>query len=89
YRQAALSKEVDAESGEVRWWKRIRERSQATGKDNMTLSYFVSTHFSYSSFFMISCRGEQTKQKRGPSQQKEKEAYDLPEEHQSDTKVFQ
>ncbi|GKA03104.1 hypothetical protein Tco_0675885 [Tanacetum coccineum] len=31
---------------EVRWWKGIRERSQATGKDNMTLSYFVSTHFS-------------------------------------------
>ncbi|GKA04097.1 hypothetical protein Tco_0676878 [Tanacetum coccineum] len=45
YRQAALSKEVDAESREVRWWKGIRERSQATGKDNMTLSYFVSTHF--------------------------------------------
>ncbi|GJW96652.1 putative reverse transcriptase domain-containing protein [Tanacetum coccineum] len=46
YRQAALSKEVDAESREVRWWKGIWERSQATGKDNMNLSYFVSTHFS-------------------------------------------
>ncbi|GJS90785.1 retrovirus-related pol polyprotein from transposon TNT 1-94 [Tanacetum coccineum] len=46
YRQATFSKEVDAESREVRWWKGIRERSQATGKDNMTLSYFVSTHFS-------------------------------------------
>ncbi|GJV12898.1 hypothetical protein Tco_1354439 [Tanacetum coccineum] len=45
YRQAALSKEVDAESREVRWSKGIQERSQATGKDNMTLSYFVSTHF--------------------------------------------
>ncbi|GJV86524.1 retrovirus-related pol polyprotein from transposon TNT 1-94 [Tanacetum coccineum] len=30
---------------EVHWWKDIRERSQATGKDNMTLSYFISTHF--------------------------------------------
>ncbi|GKD91933.1 hypothetical protein Tco_1371770 [Tanacetum coccineum] len=45
YRQAALSEEVDAESREVHWWKDIRERSQATGKDNMTLSYFISTHF--------------------------------------------
>ncbi|GJY31802.1 hypothetical protein Tco_0415297 [Tanacetum coccineum] len=46
YRQAALSEEVDAESRNVRWWKDIRERSQAFGKDNMTLSYFISTHFS-------------------------------------------
>ncbi|GKA14504.1 hypothetical protein Tco_0694150 [Tanacetum coccineum] len=46
YRQAALSEEVDTESRNVRWWKDIRERSQASGKDNMTLSYFVSTHFS-------------------------------------------
>ncbi|GJX88643.1 hypothetical protein Tco_0340657 [Tanacetum coccineum] len=45
-RQAALSEEVDAEFRDVRWWKDIRERSQATGKDNMTLSYFVSTNFS-------------------------------------------
>ncbi|GJQ97850.1 hypothetical protein Tco_0008989 [Tanacetum coccineum] len=46
YRPAALSKEVDAKSREVCWWKGIQERSQTTGKDNMTLSYFVSTHFS-------------------------------------------
>ncbi|GKB75791.1 hypothetical protein Tco_0942686 [Tanacetum coccineum] len=46
YRQATLSKEVDAESRNVHWWKDIRERSQASGKDNMTLSYFVSTYFS-------------------------------------------
>ncbi|GKB78516.1 hypothetical protein Tco_0945411 [Tanacetum coccineum] len=46
YRQAALSEEVDAESRDVRWWKDIRERSQASGKDNMTSSYSVSTYFS-------------------------------------------
>ncbi|GJY09397.1 hypothetical protein Tco_0377582 [Tanacetum coccineum] len=46
YRQAIVSKEVDVEFGKVCWWKGIRERSQATGKDNMTLSYFVSTYFS-------------------------------------------
>ncbi|GJY40679.1 hypothetical protein Tco_0427949 [Tanacetum coccineum] len=46
YRQAALLKEVDAESREVRWWKGIRDCSQAARKDNMTPSYFVSTHFS-------------------------------------------
>nr|GEY52511.1 hypothetical protein [Tanacetum cinerariifolium] len=45
YRHAALSEEVDAESRDVRQWKDIRERSQASGKDNITLSYFVSTHF--------------------------------------------
>ncbi|GJQ92551.1 retrovirus-related pol polyprotein from transposon TNT 1-94 [Tanacetum coccineum] len=45
YRQAALSKEVDAEFRDVRWWKDIRERSQATGKDNMTISSSVSTNF--------------------------------------------
>ncbi|GKA57645.1 hypothetical protein Tco_0756833 [Tanacetum coccineum] len=39
------NKEVDAESRDVHWWKDIRERSQASGKDNMTLSYSVSTHF--------------------------------------------
>ncbi|GJZ55354.1 hypothetical protein Tco_0610547 [Tanacetum coccineum] len=44
--QATLSEEIDAKSREVHWWKRIRESSQATGKDNMTLSYFVLTHFS-------------------------------------------
>ncbi|GKA87262.1 hypothetical protein Tco_0808973 [Tanacetum coccineum] len=45
YRQAALLEEVDAESRDVHWLKDIRERSQASGKDNMTLSYSVSTHF--------------------------------------------
>ncbi|GJX28719.1 hypothetical protein Tco_0236798 [Tanacetum coccineum] len=40
YRQAALSKEVDAESRDVRWWKDIQERYQASGKDNMTSSYY-------------------------------------------------
>nr|GEU63869.1 hypothetical protein [Tanacetum cinerariifolium] len=39
------SEEVDAESRDVRWWKNIRERSQAYGKDNMTSSYSVSTNF--------------------------------------------
>ncbi|GKA10125.1 hypothetical protein Tco_0689558, partial [Tanacetum coccineum] len=37
YRQAALSEEVDAKSREVCCWKDIRERSQSTGKDNMSL----------------------------------------------------
>ncbi|GKB14359.1 hypothetical protein Tco_0848282 [Tanacetum coccineum] len=41
--QATLSEEIDAKSREVHWWKGIRESSQATGKDNMTLSYFYST----------------------------------------------
>ncbi|GJU13948.1 hypothetical protein Tco_1136344 [Tanacetum coccineum] len=35
--QATLSEEIDAKSREVHWWKGIRESSQATGKDNMTL----------------------------------------------------
>ncbi|GJZ31678.1 hypothetical protein Tco_0576725 [Tanacetum coccineum] len=38
--------EVDAESRDVCWWKDIRERSQASGKDKMTSSYSISTHFS-------------------------------------------
>nr|GEU80191.1 copia protein [Tanacetum cinerariifolium] len=42
-RQAALSEEVYVESKDVRWWKNIRERSQASGKDNMTLSYYLYT----------------------------------------------
>nr|GEZ96875.1 hypothetical protein [Tanacetum cinerariifolium] len=46
YRQAALSEEVDAESRDGRWWKNIWERSQASGKDNMTSPYSVSTNFS-------------------------------------------
>nr|GEU31908.1 retrovirus-related Pol polyprotein from transposon TNT 1-94 [Tanacetum cinerariifolium] len=45
-RQVALSEEVDVESRDVRWWKNIREISQAFGKDNMTSSYSVSTNFS-------------------------------------------
>nr|GEY97718.1 hypothetical protein [Tanacetum cinerariifolium] len=40
-RQVALSEKVDAKSRDVRWWKDIRERSQASGKDNMTSSFFV------------------------------------------------
>ncbi|GJX39995.1 cytochrome c oxidase subunit 2 [Tanacetum coccineum] len=43
-------------------------------KDNRRSQRLGATLFlSYSSFFMISCRGEQTKQKRGPSQRKEKD----------------
>ncbi|GJX48675.1 hypothetical protein Tco_0273865 [Tanacetum coccineum] len=43
-------------------------------KDNIRSQRLGATLFlSYSSFFMISCRGEQTKQKRGPSQRKEKD----------------
>ncbi|GKA31202.1 hypothetical protein Tco_0717507 [Tanacetum coccineum] len=43
-------------------------------KDNKRCQRLGATLFlSYSSFFMISCRGEQTKQKRGPSQRKEKD----------------
>lgn len=43
-------------------------------KDNRRSQRLGATLFlSYSSFFMILCRGEQTKQKRGPSQRKEKD----------------
>ncbi|GJT84611.1 cytochrome c oxidase subunit 2 [Tanacetum coccineum] len=43
-------------------------------KDNRRSQRLGATIFlSYSSFFMISCRDEQTKQKRGPSQRKEKD----------------
>nr|GEV96232.1 putative reverse transcriptase domain-containing protein [Tanacetum cinerariifolium] len=41
----ALSKKVNTESGEVRWWKRIRELPQAVGTDYMTLSYFIISLF--------------------------------------------
>nr|GEV69771.1 hypothetical protein [Tanacetum cinerariifolium] len=36
---------ANEEIEDVRWWKNIRERSEASGKDNMTLSYSVSTNF--------------------------------------------
>ncbi|GJR58460.1 cytochrome c oxidase subunit 2 [Tanacetum coccineum] len=43
-------------------------------RDNIRSQRLGATLFlSYSSFFMISCRSEQTKQKRGPSQRKEKD----------------
>nr|GEW15014.1 retrovirus-related Pol polyprotein from transposon TNT 1-94 [Tanacetum cinerariifolium] len=41
YREAALSKKVNAESGEIRWWKRIRRRPQTTYAANMTPPYLV------------------------------------------------
>nr|GEW22149.1 hypothetical protein [Tanacetum cinerariifolium] len=54
YKQAALSEEVDAKSRDVHWWKNIRERSQASGKDNMTSSYSVSTNFrDYTHFYQL------------------------------------
>ncbi|GKB78195.1 hypothetical protein Tco_0945090 [Tanacetum coccineum] len=45
-KEAALSKKVNAESREIRWWKRIRRRPQNTYMDNMTPSYLVLLHFS-------------------------------------------
>ncbi|GJT02929.1 hypothetical protein Tco_0824098 [Tanacetum coccineum] len=40
--------EIDAKSREVHWWKGIRESSQATGKDNMTLDYMHFYQLSHS-----------------------------------------
>ncbi|GJW46642.1 hypothetical protein Tco_0078288 [Tanacetum coccineum] len=46
FKEAALLKKVNAESGEVHWWKRIWRRPQTTYMDNMTPSYLVLLHFS-------------------------------------------
>ncbi|GJY15305.1 zinc finger, CCHC-type containing protein [Tanacetum coccineum] len=44
--ETALSKKVNEESGEIRWWKRIRRRPQTAYTDDMTPSYLVLLHFS-------------------------------------------
>nr|GEV33632.1 retrovirus-related Pol polyprotein from transposon TNT 1-94 [Tanacetum cinerariifolium] len=42
YRQAALSKEVDSESGKFYWWKTLRGRPTAAGKDHMICCSHIS-----------------------------------------------
>nr|GEZ41642.1 hypothetical protein [Tanacetum cinerariifolium] len=47
YRQADISEEFDAESGKLCWWKTLRGRSTAAGKDHMIY------HMLFSSFSKI------------------------------------
>nr|GEY97115.1 hypothetical protein [Tanacetum cinerariifolium] len=43
YRQAALSEEVDTKYGKVCWWKTLRGRPTATGKDHMIYHMLFSS----------------------------------------------